>query len=126
MKQVAKETQDMPLYEEYAPLKKGMYDLTIERVKFGPTRNGDGQLITLGLTSPSGRYVWEHLNVENPNPRAVEISRRKLVQLLHECGITAEQFGKDMNAIVGSTVRAFVSVNDQNQNRISFFGDRPA
>ena len=55
------------------------------------TKDGTGQYLELTLeiqSGPSqGRRLWDQLNLQNRNPKAVEIAQKQLAQLCHATGI---------------------------------------
>ena len=55
------------------------------------TKDGTGQYLELTLeiqSGPSqGRRLWDRLNLQNRNPKAVEIAQKQLAQLCHATGI---------------------------------------
>lgn len=56
-----------------------------------PTKAGDGEYLKLEFTILGGDYdgrkVWTNLNLENPNPKAVEIAYQKLSAIAHAVGV---------------------------------------
>lgn len=57
----------------------------------GPTKAGDGTLVTLTFEIMSGphegRRIWERINIRNPNPAAERIGQQALAQLCKAAGV---------------------------------------
>lgn len=75
--------------EDFAPLPPGEYVAQITDSEMKPTSKG-GQRLELTfevIDGPAkGRKVWANLNLDNPNPRAVEIAQRELSAICHAVG----------------------------------------
>lgn len=73
------------------PLPAGDYTAQIIEEAIKPTKRGDGEYLELKLevlTGPhTGRWIFDRLNIRNPNKVAVEISERQLVALGKACGL---------------------------------------
>jgi len=89
----------------YGPLPAGWYAVTISKADVKPTKAGTGEYINLmyTVTGPThqGRTVWGNINVRNPNPKAEEIGRQQLGELMRAIGLskvtnTDQLIGKDL------------------------------
>ncbi|MGE0209766.1 MAG: DUF669 domain-containing protein [Lysobacteraceae bacterium] len=83
---------DVPPAEDFTPLPSGEYPAVIVDSDMKPTKAGTGQYLELHfqiIDGPcKGRQVWGRLNLDNPNPKAVEIAQRDLSAICHALGIT--------------------------------------
>lgn len=72
--------------EEDKPMPAGNYLCEITKTGMKPTKAGDGTRLLLTIRIIDGEYdgnvVFEGLNIENPNPKAVSIAKRQLAQLM--------------------------------------------
>jgi len=84
---------------DYAPLPAGWYDAKISEADVRNTKAGTGQYIAVryDIIGPThqGRVVWQNLNISNPNPKAEEIGREQLAQLMTASGIQGVLFNTD-------------------------------
>ncbi len=80
----------VPPREDFTPLPSGEYPVIITDSDMKPTKAGTGQYLELTfqvIDGPSkGRLVWARLNLDNPNPKAVEIAQRDLSAICHAVG----------------------------------------
>ena len=76
----------------FEPLAPGKYDVIITEWEKKATNAGTGHYLQLKMEVTSahgcGRLLWVILNLDNPNPVAVEIAQRELKQLGDAVGIT--------------------------------------
>ena len=76
---------------DFTPLPDGWYTASIAAASLETTKAGTGQYIKVryDITGPShqGRVVFGNLNIRNPNPKAEEIGRQQLGDLLRAIGI---------------------------------------
>ena len=74
----------------FSPLQPGDYQVIVDDSEFRETKKGDGRYLHLELSVISepgkGRKIFDNLNLENPNPTAVEIAQRQLASLVRACG----------------------------------------
>jgi hypothetical protein len=75
----------------FEPLPAGWYSATISQSELKDTKAGNGQYIKLryDITGPShqGRVVFGNLNIKNPNPKAEEIGRAQLGDIMRAIGL---------------------------------------
>lgn len=78
----------------FEPIPAGRYQAVLVRSEFKVTRNFDGKYLELefdidGNVHPdyAGRKVWDRLNLENKNPKAVQMAQRKLSALSNAIGV---------------------------------------
>lgn len=78
--------------QDIAPMPSGEYPAIIIDSDMKPTKSGTGQYLELSfqiIDGPmKGRMVWARLNLDNPNPKAVDIAQRDLSAICHATGIT--------------------------------------
>jgi hypothetical protein len=83
---------DVPPANDITPLPSGEYPAVIVDSDMKPTKAGTGQYLELHfqvIDGPmKGRQVWGRLNLDNPNPKAVEIAQRDLSAICQALGIT--------------------------------------
>jgi hypothetical protein len=76
--------------EDMTPLQPGEYTAQITDSELNPTKAGNGHRLelTFEITDgpAKGRKVWANLNLDNPNPKAVEIAQRELSAICHAVG----------------------------------------
>ena len=76
--------------EDFSPIAAGEYPMQIIDSDLKPTKKNDGHRLELTFEvtdGPSkGRKVWVNLNLDNPNPKAVEIAQRELSAICHAAG----------------------------------------
>lgn len=70
---------------------EGNYLCEITKSSIKPTKAGNGKRLLLTVKIVDGDYagnvIFEGLNIENPNPKAVEIAHRQLKQLCTALGL---------------------------------------
>ena len=72
---------------DFVPLPAGKYLAVIVESEFKPTKSGNGSYLELTFEvidgEHKGRKLWARLNLDNPNPTAVEIARAELSAICH-------------------------------------------
>lgn len=85
------EVDTLPQSNSYEPLPAGWYEANITGAELKATKAGNGQYIAVKytITGPSfqGRTVYGNLNIKNPNPKAQEIGRSQLGDLMRAIGL---------------------------------------
>lgn len=78
---------------DFEPIPAGRYLATVIDSQMKPTKNGNGSYLELTfevLEDPyKGRRLWARLNLENPNPKTVQIARGELSALCRAVGVLA-------------------------------------
>ena len=91
------------------PLPAGIYLCEITKSNVVPTKAGNGHRMVLTIKiidcEYEGSVIFESLNIDNPNPRAVKIAQERLKSLCQVCDIdeledTAELHGIPFTAKV--------------------------
>lgn len=76
--------------DDFTPLPSGEYLAVIIDSEMLPNSKNTGTFLKLTfkiIDGPmQGRLVWARLNLENPNPKAVEIAQRELSAICHAVG----------------------------------------
>lgn len=76
--------------EDFSPIPVGEYVVQITDSDVNPTKAGTGHRLELTFEvidgEFKGRKVFEGLNIDNPNPKAVEIAQRDLSAICHAVG----------------------------------------
>jgi len=77
----------------FTPIPDATYKMTITASENKPTRSGNGSYLKLELTVADGEYqgrkVFTNLNLDNPNPQAVEIAQGDLSAICRAVGVMA-------------------------------------
>lgn len=104
---------DLPESTGFEPLPIGEYQVTIRTAEICATKAGTGQYIKLQLavTGPShaGRVIFTNVNIRNPNPKAEEIGRRQLGDIMRAIGLPQLT---DTDQLIGGDVTVKVDVRD--------------
>jgi hypothetical protein len=77
--------------EDFSPIPTGEYPALIIDSDLKPTKSNNGHYLELTCEVSAGEYkgrrVWARLNLDNPNPKAVEIAQRELSAICHATGV---------------------------------------
>lgn len=78
---------------DFEPLPAGWYSASITQADLKTTKAGNGNYISVrfDITGPThqGRVVFTNLNIRNPNPKAEEIGRQQLGEIMRAIGLPA-------------------------------------
>lgn len=100
----------------YDPLPAGWYAAKITEVEIKETKAGNGQYIRVkyDITGPShqGRAVYGNLNIKNPNPKAEEIGRQQLAELITSIGLTKV---RDTDQLIGGELQIKLKVRQSEE-----------
>lgn len=76
--------------EDFSPIPTAEYPAQIIDSDLKPTKANTGHYLELTFEVTDGEYkgrrVWSRLNLDNPNPKAVEIAQRDLSAICHAVG----------------------------------------
>lgn len=108
---------DMPVSSNsYEPLPAGWYTATITGAELKATKAGTGQYIAIkyDITGPShmGRIVFGNLNIRNPNPKAEEIGRQQLGEVMRAIGLAKVQ---DTDELIGGQLSIKLDIKSSEQ-----------
>lgn len=108
--------EDLPESQSSDALPAGDYQVRITEASINATKAGTGQYIKvrLDVTGPThqGRVVFTNLNIQNPNPKAEEIGRQQLGELMRACGIASIS---DTDQLIGGQMTVKVTVKHDEQ-----------
>lgn len=97
----------------YELVPAGWYNATITKAEIKPTKAGTGQYIAIryDITGPShqGRVVFGNLNIKNPNPKAEEIGRQQLGDVMRAIGLTRVT---DTDQLISGSLQIKVAVKE--------------
>ena len=100
----------------FEPLPAGWYTVTISQSELKDTKAGNGQYIKLryDVTGPThqGRVVFGNLNIKNPNPKAEEIGRQQLGDIMRAIGLAKVT---DTDQLIGGQIAIKLEVKDDPQ-----------
>ena len=98
----------------FEPLPAGWYTATITQAELKDTKAGTGQYIKLryDITGPSheGRVVFGNLNIKNPNPKAEEIGRADLGEIMRAIGLAKVT---DTDQLIGGSLQIKLEIRQQ-------------
>jgi hypothetical protein len=100
----------------FEPLPAGWYTATISQSELKATKAGNGQYIKLryDITGPShqGRVVFGNLNIKNANPKAEEIGRQQLGEIMRAIGLAKVA---DTDQLIGGQIGIKLEVKQDEQ-----------
>ena len=108
--------------KDYSPLPAGWYSATISGAEVKETKAGTGEYIAVkySITGPThqGRVIFGNLNIKNPNPKAEEIGRQQLGDIMRAIGLarvtdTDQLIGG--NLVIKLDVKADETYGDRNE-----------
>lgn len=115
------DVNELPQSESnYEPLPAGWYQAKINGAEIKTTKNGTGQYIAVryDITGPShqGRVVYGNLNIKNANPKAEEIGRQQLGELMRSIGLARVT---DTDQLIGGDLQIKLAVKKDEE-----YGDK--
>jgi hypothetical protein len=100
----------------FEPLPSGWYTGTISQAELKATKAGNGQYIKLryDITGPThqGRVVFGNLNIKNANPKAEEIGRQQLGDIMRAIGLAKVT---DTDQLIGGQIAIKLEVKEDAQ-----------
>lgn len=115
--------------DDYSVIPAGDYIVMIIDSEFRETKTQTGQYLRLKHKVISGefkgRILWNNLNLDNPNPVAVEIANKTLNTICKACGKIGVEDSEELHGIpmiAKVTVDKATSVNPES-NRIKFYDE---
>jgi len=95
----------------FEPLPAGWYQANIKGAEVKATKAGNGQYIAIqyDILGPThqGRVVFGNLNIRNPNPKAEEIGRQQLGEVMRAIGLTTVT---DTDELIGGQLSIKLSI----------------
>jgi len=102
--------------KEYSPLPAGWYSATISGAEVKETKAGTGEYIAVkySITGPThqGRVIFGNLNIKNPSPKAEEIGRQQLGDIMRAIGLSRLS---DTDDFIGGKLSIKVQVTQSEQ-----------
>lgn len=102
---------DLPQGNSYDVLPEGWYTATISKADVQPTKDGTGQYIKVryDITGPThqGRAVFANINIRNASPKAEEIGRQHLGEIMRAIGLTKVT---DSDQLIGGHLQIKVAI----------------
>lgn len=96
----------------YELLPSGWYDATVAGAELRDTKTG-GQMIAVkySILGPThqGRLVWGNINIRNANPKAEEIGRQQLGDIMRATGLARVT---DTDQLIGLTMGIKVAIRE--------------
>ena len=96
----------------YELLPPGWYDATVAGAELRDTKTG-GQMIAVkySILGPThqGRLVWGNINIRNSNPKAEEIGRQQLGDIMRATGLARVT---DTDQLIGLTMSIKVAIRE--------------
>jgi hypothetical protein len=109
---------ELPSGGTFEPLPEGWYNATIVKAEVKTTKAGTGQFIELRMdvTGPThqGRVIFCNLNINNPNPKAEEIGRQQLNQIMGALGLPTV---RDSDQLIGGNVAVKVAIKVEGEDK---------
>lgn len=103
--------EDMPASTASDPIPAGWYTAQIVSAELCDTKAGTGQYVKVryDVTGPEhqGRVVFGNLNIRNPNPKAEEIGRQQLGEIMSAIGLRQVQ---DTDELIGGQLQIKVAI----------------
>lgn len=97
------DSTNVPPREASDPIPPGEYKAMIEESDVKPTKKNDGYVLKLTwlvLEGPySARKIFQNINLDNPNSKAVEIGQQELSAVCHGCGKLKVQDSSELHNI---------------------------
>lgn len=101
--------------KSYDLLPPGWYDAAVAGAELRDTKSG-GQMIAVkySILGPThqGRLVWGNVNIRNANPKAEEIGRQQLGDIMRATGLARVT---DTDQLIGLTMGIKVAIRESEQ-----------
>ena len=98
---------------DFQPLPPGWYSATITGAEIKATKAGTGEYIAVkySITGPThqGRIIFSNLNIKNPNPKAEEIGRQQLGDVMRSIGLARVD---DTDQLIGGSLVLKIEVKE--------------
>lgn len=108
------EEDNLPQGNSYEALPAGWYNVNVTGAELKNTKAGNGQYIAVryDVTGPThqGRVVFGNLNIKNPNPKAEEIGRQQLGELMRAIGLARVT---DTDQLIGGSLQIKLKIRQQ-------------
>ena len=108
------EADNLPQGNSYEALPAGWYNVNVTGAELKNTKAGNGQYIAVryDVTGPThqGRVVFGNLNIKNPSPKAEEIGRQQLGELMRAIGLARVT---DTDQLIGGSLQIKLEIRQQ-------------
>jgi len=89
---------------DFSPVPDGDYAVVIKKSEYVQTKAKTGYYLKLEIAIVEGEYrnkkLWANLNLDNPNPKAVEFANRTLNSICKACGKVGVEDSEELHGIV--------------------------
>jgi hypothetical protein len=86
---------------DFEPIPSGKYLGVVTESEMKPTKSGNGHYLELTFQIVEGQYknrlLWARLNLDNPNPTAVQIARGELSAICRAVGVMAPNDSEELH-----------------------------
>lgn len=93
----------------FDPLPPGWYNVTIKDAQLKDTKDRTGQYIAVQYVTDKNRTVFGNLNIRNGNPKAEEIGRQQLGDLMRAVGLTRVT---DTDQLIGTSLQIKLAIRE--------------
>lgn len=104
----------------YDPIPPGWYNASITAAELKATKNGTGQYIAIryDISGPThqGRVVFGNVNIRNQSPKAEEIGRQQLGEIMRATGLPRVD---DTDQLIGASLQIKIDIEKSEQ-----YGDK--
>ena len=114
--------------EDWSPLPTDAYNAMITKSEMKETKNKDGHYLQLNMKVIDGQYkgrtIIDRLNLDNPNPVAVEIANKALNSMCQACQKVGVQDSEELHGIPMEVKVKFIPETDNQpaSNNVTFYG----
>lgn len=95
----------------FDPIPAGVYTASITQANLKDTKDGTGKMIAIryDITGPShqGRVIFSNINIRNKSPKAEEIGRQQLGDIMRAIGLASLQ---DTDQLIGGQLQIKVDI----------------
>lgn len=95
----------------FDPIPAGVYTASITQANLKDTKDGTGKMIAVryDITGPShqGRVIFSNINIRNKSPKAEEIGRQQLGDIMRAIGLASLQ---DTDQLIGGQLQIKVDI----------------
>lgn len=95
----------------FDPIPAGIYTASITQANLKDTKDGTGKMIAIrfDITGPShqGRVIYSNINIRNKSPKAEEIGRQQLGDIMRAIGLPSL---KDTDQLIGNQIQIKVDI----------------
>ena len=103
MAQLNFNAQGVDITSSFDAIPAGDYEAMVTDSTMKTTKDGSGQYLELTLEVQAGQFqgrrLWDRININNRNQKAVEIAQRQLAQLCHATGVLQLQDSQQLHHI---------------------------